>query len=313
MRRQLPACRGTVSSTRSKARRTQILGHSRLEEILIGSLLNLLFYGALVVQVYIYSACFHADSRILKCIVYLIFLAMTVCVALNCCDVHRWFATGFGDPSFLALPPGNAPFYGVVMSATIGTVVRCLFCARIFVIKRTAWPVALLLALFSVSQCALGVASGIHVYVSAPEQWQDRFNLLFPAWLAGSAIADILAALIMTYLLLSAAVHSSTRDRINRIVWLIIETNSLSAMVAILAVALFFSVPRTSCFEAAMWNLAGIYANTLLAVLNNRAISPRPASVDGGILDIAPSPCRWDIARVESVPEMTFARRQSVL
>jgi hypothetical protein len=74
----------------------------------------------------------------------------------------------------------------------------------------------------------------------------------------------------MTHLLTQAS-EPQTQGIIRGLVRLIIETNTFSASVAIIGLALFAGIPGTTYFICPTLILPGIYANTLLVLLNNRA------------------------------------------
>ncbi|KAJ7233459.1 hypothetical protein C8J57DRAFT_1577653 [Mycena rebaudengoi] len=94
-------------------------------------------------------------------------------------------------------------------------------------------------------------------------------------WLIGSAVADILIAGAMTYLLLNT-VEPGTHHIVKRVVRLIVETNSLTASVAIVG-AVPFAFSKSLYFLCPTSILPELYANTLLLVLNNRATPSRTA------------------------------------
>ncbi|KAJ7653168.1 hypothetical protein DFH06DRAFT_1330561 [Mycena polygramma] len=107
--------------------------------MLIGSLLNFLFFGTLLVQTYTYRICFPRDSFAVKLLVYSTLLAMSVCTCLNGADVESWYGAscgqiqGFKNLHFLNI-------YSPVMGSLIAAAVQLFFCYRIIVIKRAAWP-----------------------------------------------------------------------------------------------------------------------------------------------------------------------------
>ncbi|KAJ7109000.1 hypothetical protein C8R43DRAFT_183516 [Mycena crocata] len=240
--------------------------------LLIGSLLNFFFMGTLFLQVYVYRVCFPKDAILVKFLVYFIFLVMLVCTCLNAADVEYWFGSGFGDISRFA-NPGHSRFYTPIMGSFIAMLVQLFFCYRIFVIKRAAWPASVGIGLISVAQTAGGFGGIIIAYMAANPEHDRPRAILLRLWLAGAAAADVLIAAAMTFLLLKAAVNSSTRDLVKDVVRLIVETNTFSAVVAIVGLALFVGVPNTTYFICPTMILPGIYANTLLVTLNNRAVA----------------------------------------
>ncbi|KAJ7513121.1 hypothetical protein B0H11DRAFT_2268084, partial [Mycena galericulata] len=236
---------------------------------LIGSLLNFFFLGMLLVQSYIYRICFPRDALGIKVLVYFILLVMIVCICLNAVDVEYWFGSGFGQIArFTNL--NNSRFYTPLMGSFVAMLVQLFFCYRIFVIRRTAWPLCTLIALIALAQCAGGMGGGIISFLETNEA-RDHMHTIFEyLWLISGAVAGILIAGTMIFLLLKAAVVPSTHDIVKDIVRFTIETNAFSAIVALLGLVLFVGVPNTTYFICPVMVLPGIYANTLLVALNNR-------------------------------------------
>ncbi|KAJ6563919.1 hypothetical protein B0H19DRAFT_1258448 [Mycena capillaripes] len=254
--------------------------------LLIGSLLNFFFFGTLLVQVYVYRLCFSKDSLGVKIVVYSILFSMTICTCLNGADVKSWYGTFFGDIQRFA-DPQNSSIYSPIMGSVLAMTVQFFFCYRIVVIQRAAWPLSMAIALISVAQLAGGLGSGIGSYIE--EFGNNAFNpddmiglhtrpsavIFYYMWLVGGPVADVLIAITMTYLLLKAQVTSNTRDLVKDVVQLVLETNAFSAAVALVSLALYVGLPNTPAGGAAVLVLPGVYANTLLATLNNRAVIKR--------------------------------------
>ncbi|KAJ7192770.1 hypothetical protein C8J57DRAFT_1489461 [Mycena rebaudengoi] len=257
---------------------------------LIGSLLNFLLFGMLAVQMAMYTKLFPQDRRRVKALVYAVFLMMSVSLCLNASDIHFLFATP-------------------VIGSLVGLLVQAFFAYRISMFRGARW-VAGLIVLISLAQAAGGMGSGLGVYLSETSPKDSaatfvnfiRIPLLY-LWLIGSAVADILIAISMTYLVYalrfpvtyflpsyscSESLNPSTQHIIRRVVRLIIETNALTASVAVIALAVFSGFPvrgitlssnpityhnvwGTTYFICPTTILPGLYSNTLLVLLNNRA------------------------------------------
>ncbi|KAJ7234056.1 hypothetical protein B0H12DRAFT_1327783 [Mycena haematopus] len=307
------------------------LAVSKVSPILIGSLLNFFFFGILLVQVYIYRVCFSKDSWIIKSLVYFILFAITLGSCLNASDASFWYVTSFGDVAAFG-DPRFANFYSPIMGSFIAMLVHFFFCFRIFVIRRAVWPVCIPIALVTVAQFVGGLASGAIAYQDEFGSLQDRVLADFIyLWLTGGAVADVLIAVIMTTLILKADMHSSTRDVAKDIVHLILETNTFSAVVDLLALSLFVAFPSASYCNCPGNIIPGIYANTLLATLNNRAIilrnrtnepltdkmemSPTTGdaihanNVSGSARSVGSVRSVRSVESVESIESITFAER----
>ncbi|KAJ6609128.1 hypothetical protein B0H10DRAFT_2065603 [Mycena sp. CBHHK59/15] len=224
---------------------------------LIGSLLNFFLFGTLLIQV-----CKLAIKRI----VYFVFLCMALCTCLNAADAHYWYASGFGD----IVKFGQAGFSPSTRRSWV----------RVFR-TNAVWATALI-ALASFVQAAGGIGGGIKAYIAANEQHDQTRTILVHMWLVGDAVADIGIAVAMTHLL-TKATEPQTRDLVRGVVRLVIETNMFCASVAIIGLVLFAALPTEDYFICLTMILPGIYANTLLVLLNNRA-SPTASAGPGRVL-----------------------------
>ncbi|KAJ7264546.1 hypothetical protein B0H12DRAFT_231268 [Mycena haematopus] len=221
--------------------------------LLIGSLLNFFFFGTLLAQVYIYHVNFSKDSWTVKFLVYFLLFSITFDSCLNVLDVSFWYVTSFGDTASFE-DPRFANFYSPIMGSFIAMLVHLFFCFRIFVIRRAVWPICILIALISMAQFVGGLGSGAHAYheefkihvfnANDVTSLQNRvLAALIYLWLTCGAVADVLIAITMTTLILKADMHSSTRGVAKDIVRLILETNTFSAAVNLVALFLFVGFP----------------------------------------------------------------------
>ncbi|KAJ7787962.1 hypothetical protein B0H14DRAFT_2950954 [Mycena olivaceomarginata] len=235
---------------------------------LIGTLLNFFLFGTLFIQ-----RMFPKDRAAIKSLVYFVFLTMVLCACLNAADAHYWFAAGFGD----IVKFGQArfsPFYTPFMGSIITLAVQLFFCYRISVFRSSAMWWSFLIAAISFLQAAGGMGGGIIAFIASNEQHDRVRTLLVYMWLVGDAVADLMIAVTMTYLLTQAS-EPQTQSIVRGVIRLIIETNTFSASVAIIGLALFAGMPGTDYFICPTMVLPGIYANTLLVLLNNRAAPSR--------------------------------------
>ncbi|KAJ6571033.1 hypothetical protein DFH09DRAFT_1080003, partial [Mycena vulgaris] len=264
---------------------------------LIGSLLNFFLSGILVVQVYVYCVCFPNDQRSIKALVCFVVLAMAVCICLNAQNIVLLYGAGFGDIARFT-DVHNRDAYTPILVSVIATLVQLFFCYRILLIRRSVWPLAVLIGLIAMGQCVGGMAMGIRLYIKYGVNdvpMKDFGNL----WLAAAAAADILIAATMTALVVSRhpplrtpLIFTPALQRIRRPRHARRaprryapgdRTNMLTATVALLVLILFLGVPGTTYYLFPSTILPGIYANTLLATLNNRAVVRLGAADDTAI------------------------------
>jgi hypothetical protein len=162
----------------------------------------------------------------------------------------------------------DTPMIGSITSF----IVQIFFCYRIWALRRSFWPLCVLIAAISITQAFGGIAGGVRGYLNktfllAYVHIEDAY-----LWLIGNAVADLLIAVTMTVLLLKARKRENrfTNDVIMRLVRLVMETNSLTAGIAILSVILFVSFQDANYFICPTLVIGKLYSNTLLVTFNNR-------------------------------------------
>ncbi|KAJ7278910.1 hypothetical protein C8J57DRAFT_1573790 [Mycena rebaudengoi] len=280
---------------------------------LIGALLVFFLFGFLTDQIYVYRLFFHKDRLALKLMgeysahfisqhrtffgaVYFVYVSVLVCTCLKAADIHFWFARSFGDISGFSDPrlsPVYIPLWGLIIALTV----HLFFCYRIFLVgRRRLWPLVAVIALISCAHCADGMACGISAYAYG-DRLESPPAFIIPIadmWLIGGTVADVMIAATMTAVLLQRSTDPSTRKMVKSVVVLIVETNSFSAIVAVIALTLYKTMPNRTYYFGANVILPAMcialtsdnhlqssvnsddifpsYANTLLATLNNRAI-----------------------------------------
>ncbi|KAK0446133.1 hypothetical protein EV421DRAFT_1932795 [Armillaria borealis] len=90
-------------------------------------------------------------------------------------------------------------------------------------------------------------------------------------WCGTSALCDILIAICMTYhLMRNNTSLRRTRMLITKLIRLIIETGTVTAVVALLNLILFFVFPHQTFYTTPAPFMPKLYANTVYMVLNSR-------------------------------------------
>ncbi|KAF9465686.1 hypothetical protein BDZ94DRAFT_1306756 [Collybia nuda] len=239
--------------------------------VLVGILVSWAFWGMLLVQVYIYASLFR-DKLLIQFFVYVVFLIDTAQTLMMAVDAFYWFSSGFGDLRHLGnvyLSSFDVPIMGCLL-AILG---QTFLCYRIYVLGQKKWIPILLFAI-----CFMSLVGGwynairgkiLSGGISTAQATIDIRALYI--WLISSVVGDTGIAATMAYLLLkSRGTYKTTDTVINRLVILTMETNAVSAILAILTLALYFAAPGTSYFLTPTYPLGKCYANALLVTLNNR-------------------------------------------
>ncbi|KAI0253511.1 hypothetical protein BJV78DRAFT_1280842 [Lactifluus subvellereus] len=193
--------------------------------ILFGPLFNWALYGVLCVQT-----------------LYFVFLLETAQTALTGANIYYWFMAGFGN----LMGFQNVRFSLIdiaVMDVIISLIVQAFFCYRIWTLnKRLLW-FCVVIAVPSVAQASGALWSGLKGKSEIPK----------PAlylWFSGGVLADVLIAVAMVYLLRQRRGNENRYSSyiLPRIVRLTVETNMLTATVAIVTFALFAIFPNEFYF-----------------------------------------------------------------
>ncbi|KAJ7172796.1 hypothetical protein C8R43DRAFT_1119639 [Mycena crocata] len=217
---------------------------------------------------YVYRVYHQRDRFLAK------FLVLTASTVINGVDAEYWFGSGYGDIGRFA-DLRESRLYTPLMGSFTAMLVQIFFCYRIVALKNKTWPLALLVGVIALAQCAGGMGSGILSYMFGDEaEGKENLRTIFVwLWLVGGAVADVLIAITMTCLLITAPSSRDPRDCLKTTVRYVVETNIFAAVVALVGLFLYVGAPDTLYFVCPTMILPGVYANTLLAALNARPAS----------------------------------------
>ncbi|KAE9387131.1 hypothetical protein BT96DRAFT_1081114 [Gymnopus androsaceus JB14] len=182
--------------------------------------------------------------------------------------------TGWGHPSALQFPGWTFSALPCV-SGFVSAWVQVFFAWRIRNLGK--WRVVpLVIVLLGLAQCGAACAIGIGFIPLkniAELHRPDMFARTI-VWLGGAALADILIAVSMIYLLYSAKqniVFKKTDKMISRLIRITVETGAITATSAILELILFRASASSNLHLTIALMLCKIYSNAFMACLNSRA------------------------------------------
>ncbi|KAF9255456.1 hypothetical protein L218DRAFT_937646 [Marasmius fiardii PR-910] len=267
---------------------------------LLGYLLNYGLYGVLTVQVYIYYNAFPNDRRGIQAMVYGLYVVETVQTVMVTWDAFQNFVFGFGQPA--ALEEVHLVWLDCcITDGIVAFVAQTFYAYRIYVLSKSK---LLLGVIVSMALTQLGGAAAAAEVAKAVGTFTDRQRdfTAVGVWLGGSAACDIVIAVSMTYILSKCdAGFQETRDILNRIVRLTMETGILTATVATIDLVLFLVLPQSSYHMTPALILAKLYSNSLMVIFNSRV------QIVGGR-----GQSKWDEKHVEifnSKGELVFETR----
>ncbi|KAJ7884577.1 hypothetical protein B0H14DRAFT_3857086 [Mycena olivaceomarginata] len=237
---------------------------------LLGILFNWGLMGVLAVQLYLFYEN-SKDRTAIKALVYGLALLDILQTVMVTADAFHWFVYGFNDHIQLDEPFLN-PWDVPVIDSVISLIVQAFYCWRIYIIRQGVF-IPVLIVIVSITQFAAGIVTGVENYKVGRLSLSSEHIVPETIWLAGGAVADVAIAGVMSWTLLSGRNNSPSahnRTVLSRLIRLIVETNALTAGVAVVAIVLFWSLPDTALVSVPIAIIGKLYTNCLFALFNNR-------------------------------------------
>ncbi|KAJ7779781.1 hypothetical protein B0H16DRAFT_1405392 [Mycena metata] len=233
-------------------------------------------FAVLTVQLYLYYQAFPNDRVFIKGLVYTVYCISLIQVIFTTIDAFNTFGYGFGDLSALETAEFGwlvAPVFGGI----VALVVQSFYAFRLYQLSRS-WIIPSGIALAALGTCVAGILEGVSArqasrlnLAKVGVNLSTELAVTTVLFLVGTALIDITIAACMTsYLTKSDTGFRRTHALATKFIRLSIETGMITALVAILTLALFFGIPGKAYYVVPGHSISGVYANTLFAVLNSR-------------------------------------------
>ncbi|SJK98193.1 uncharacterized protein ARMOST_01454 [Armillaria ostoyae] len=239
---------------------------------IVGYLLHWGLFGTLSVQLYLYYLAFPNDRQFIKYLVYGVYIVEFVQTILASHDAFASFGYGFGDLDALTDVHFNWLIVPI-MTAITGSVGQGFYAYRIFILSKSR-IVPVFVICVSLTSFVAAIITGIHVFKAGDITKLNvrTTSISVGITCASSALCDIIIAVYMTYYLLRSNTTGFHRTRIlvTKLIRLTIETGSLTAVVALATLILFFAFPHQTFYATAALVVSKMYANTMYMVLNSR-------------------------------------------
>ncbi|KAG8773553.1 hypothetical protein FRB91_004096 [Serendipita sp. 411] len=243
-----------------------------LNGITVGSWLNCMLYMLEIVLLFFYVRDYWPrDKVILKALVLTCFLVDTVCTIALCSWVFMSDVLHWGDSPYLARQYWPTPTY-VICTSLVGALVQSFLVSRYLVLSKQR-AISGTLFLFILTAFAGGVS--VAVILISFNSYADRDKAIITAtiWLVSSSVADVLIALCLVITLVKAANQTriaSTRNIINRLIVVSIQSGTFTTVLAILVLSIYLAKPSTNDSAYFSFCLGRAYTITMLFNLNLR-------------------------------------------
>ncbi|KAK0212252.1 hypothetical protein DFS33DRAFT_1269079 [Desarmillaria ectypa] len=239
--------------------------------VIIACLLHWGLFGTLSVQLYLYYLAFPNDRQFTKCLVYGIYIVEVAQTILVSHDAFATFGYGFGDME--ALIGMHFDWLTVpVMSAVAACVGQVFYAYRIFILSKSR-IVPIFVTCVSLTSSVAAIVTGVYCFQTdnLTKLNNRKTSIAVGIWCGSSALCDIVIASCMTYYLMrSDTGFRRTHLLVIKLIRLTIETGSVTAVVALLNLILFFAFPGRTFYTTPALIMPNLYANTVYMVLNSR-------------------------------------------
>ncbi|KAJ7473454.1 hypothetical protein FB451DRAFT_292572 [Mycena latifolia] len=239
--------------------------------LIIAVLLHWGLFGTLSVQLYLYYQAFPNDRLFNKCLVYTVYVIEFVQTILLTHDVFMVFGYGFGN--FSALTKIYFDWLTVpVMSGLVAFIGQSFYAYRVYVLSKS-WFIPYVIVVISLTSSVGAFITGALSFEAGNIALLNnrQTSIAVGVWCGASALSDLIIAVCMTYYL---SKHDTgfrqTHVLVSKLIRLTIETGSLTAVVVLTGLALFFAFPGRTYYTAAAAIIPKLYANSILVVLNAR-------------------------------------------
>ncbi|KIY72933.1 hypothetical protein CYLTODRAFT_485909 [Cylindrobasidium torrendii FP15055 ss-10] len=250
----------------------------------IGFAFNLILYGIMIMQTYVYFATYKQDNKWMKLFVILLFSLDTANTAFDFAYLYECFVAHYGDTAYLAKATwvfATDP----ALTGIIATLVQIFFGWRIKVLTGGYWlagPVFVLAILGLVGALATAIeAAAIHPVFTEFQSFQSVVIL----WLASESVCDILITAILVLHLACKKKKTGFQqsdDIVDKIIRLTVQTGLITSVCALIDLVTFLAIP-TGIHLIFNFPLAKLYACSLVSSMNSRGGGKGISTTSGGV------------------------------
>ncbi|KAI0081648.1 hypothetical protein K474DRAFT_1681985 [Panus rudis PR-1116 ss-1] len=233
--------------------------------IFIGMVFNILLYGIMITQTFLYFNTYKNDKLWMKFFVGFLFVCDTANCAFDITFVYTALITEFGDDNALQFASWDP-----AMTAIIALCVQLFFAWRMKVLTGSYLAVVAV-AGCSIAQWCGGIGTAIAVRIVPKFVEFQKFQVIVIIWLAFSAVADVgITIALVWHLRKHKTGFSATDDIVNKIIRLTVQTGLITALCATTDLILFLASP-SGLHLIFNLPLSKLYTNSLMSSLNSRA------------------------------------------
>ncbi|GAA5856652.1 hypothetical protein JCM9279_004859 [Rhodotorula babjevae] len=240
-----------------------------------GTILSVFLAGVTSVQAYSYFVWFgRTDRKLLVGIVSFLLVIDLFHSAISCYTIYATTVTHYGDLAFLVKCIWSFT-WDPFLTGLVAFIVQIFYAWRVFVVSRKQWLIPTVIGVLSLLSFAFAIGSTWMIYRLNSEFARfHEFRYGVAIWLLAAAVADILITGSLIFYLRRASKGSGGHSSpiIERVIRVTLETNSITAIFAIVDAVLFVALPQDSWHVLPNLSLVKLYFNGLLVSLNSRKV-----------------------------------------
>ncbi|KAH6908851.1 hypothetical protein BKA70DRAFT_1385994 [Coprinopsis sp. MPI-PUGE-AT-0042] len=240
--------------------------------MLIGTFINMILYGVLIVQTYHYYLNYKHDAKWIKALasVYYLFIVESLNTA---CDIQMMY-----EPLILHFGEAEATKYFPMMFAAepivivaVSTPIQFFFAWRVRLLTKSNW-LAGIICFFALVSLGGGIWTTALIIQIKLFARKEELHWSALVWFVSAVVSDVLITMVLVVTLSRRKTgFAGTDDAIQKIIKMTVQTGALTAFFAIGDVVFFMTMGHTALNF--LWDLAlsKLYANCALSTLNARS------------------------------------------
>ncbi|KAK0458975.1 uncharacterized protein EV420DRAFT_343673 [Desarmillaria tabescens] len=240
-----------------------------LGPILMGTQMNVLLMGIMIVQCYVYFERYKGDKPWIKATVWLLLLLDLLSSSFAMAMTYNYLVTNFGNiPAIQVTNTGIDPY--PLLTGITALVVQTFFAWRIHVLTKNKL-LAIIIAALSIIQMLASLGTMIGGLIVKDFVKLEQIKQISLIWLFGSVITDVIITVSLVRILSKKKTgFASTDHLISKIIRSTVQTGLLTTTFA-LGVVIAYLVSDSTMHLAFGLPLSKLYTNTLLSSLNARS------------------------------------------
>jgi len=242
--------------------------------VYLGNSLNWALFGMLTVQVYRFYNLFPKERFLLKLFVATIYIVESAHALLLIAFGWDYLVSGWGQSSAVENipPPGLAQ---PIITGIISGIVQTFYAWRIWTLGNSIWAhiASVVIVLVALLSSVTSITAGIMFCFVQDIAGEVRLAPAVNVYLSAGVAADILIAFFMSLILIRArkiTPFKKTEALITKLLIASIETGAVTAVTALVDLALFIRLPEFNFHLCPSLMLSQLYSNAALASLNQR-------------------------------------------